>query len=200
MRTLVYIPTAGSLLMLLASCASTGLGSALGGTGITTQTINSGNPSQSNVALNLVNTGVVSWTIIAMPINDAWTRLDAAYAFLGIKLTDRDSGSHLIGNASFKARRKIGDVLLAGALDCGGTSGAPNSETYDLILGIRSKLSVLEGNRVQLETFVEGVGLNPLTNNSVPMKCSSMGVLERRIADLVRDGPPPARKQDAVLD
>lgn len=170
---------------------STTLGGGSAGTTMIT------NPdATSGVSLNMANLAISAKTEVPLGINEAWSRLNAAYAALGIKLTNRDENAHVIGNMSFKARRKVGDIELRKALECGGSSqGTPNSETYDITMGVRSQLVALTQDKVQLETFVDGVARNPMTNNMNVVKCVTLGMFEKQIAEMVRTGVVPVVKK-----
>jgi hypothetical protein len=120
----------------------------------------------------------------SLPVDLAWTRIQAAYATLGIKVTTLDQSTRTIGNTALKARRKIGDVSLINALNCGMSGTGPNSESYELTLTFQSRvLPAPEG--VIVETFISGTGQNPLTNTGNLVPCYSMGVLEKRIVALM---------------
>ena len=121
-----------------------------------------------------------------MPMDQAWAALTSAYASIDIKLTEHDVTKHLLGNESFRVRRKVGDVQLGKALNCGGESSAPNAETYDITLSVRSQLTANTDGTLTLQTFVQGIGKNPLTNSATQMTCYSMGGFEKRIAELVK--------------
>jgi hypothetical protein len=189
---------AASLVLFAAGCArNTGGAStpsvALGGGGPGSQVIS--NPeTQKTAAMNLANLAISAKTEIPLGMNEAWSRLQAAYASLGLQLTVRDEKQHVIGNTSFRARRKVADVELRHALECGGTPGTPNAESYDITMGIRSQLVSLSQDKVQLETFVDGLGRNALTNNSTVVTCITQGVFEKKIAEMVRTGVIPTRK------
>lgn len=121
---------------------------------------------------------------VALPVEQAWTKLQAAYATLGIKATTLDPSTHTIGNNSLKVRRKIGDVPLITAMNCGTSGTGPNSESYELSLVFQSRVFP-EGTGVVVETFINGTGQNALTNTGNTVPCYSMGVLEKRIVALM---------------
>jgi ABC-type Zn uptake system ZnuABC Zn-binding protein ZnuA len=178
-----------------AGSASTGTSSENPRAGVTTSTttmapmqqIVSGAAAGTSSAITTVNESATSRTPIAMSMDEAWTKLQVAYGTLGIKIGRLDQASKYIGNPYLKARRKIGDVPLGKALNCGESGTTPNAETYELTLDFHSQL-IPSGTGVILETHVNGTGRNPLTNAGVTVPCYSMGVLDKRIVELVTGG------------
>lgn len=120
----------------------------------------------------------------ALPLEQAWTKLQAAYATLGIKATTVDQQAHLIGNNSLRVRRKVGDVPLITAMNCGTSGTGPNSESYELTLTFQSRVTPT-ADGVMVETFINGTGQNPLTNTGNTVPCYSMGAIEKRIVALM---------------
>ena len=112
--------------------------------------------------------------------------LQEAYATLSIPVTDLDQQSRTIGNNAYRVRRRIGDVPTMRALDCGGDSGMPNAETYQLLLTVKSRIIPNDGGGSVVQTTLEGTGKNATTAASSDVRCSSMGALEKRIADFVK--------------
>lgn len=153
---------------------------------MTTAQIQGGDLRQQGGTVAVANTSTATKTVLDMPMDQAWLALDQAYAVLTIAPSERNASTHLLGNTSFKARRKLGDVRLMNALDCGGESSAPNAESYDITMSVRSQLTPNPAGGTLLQSFVEGVGRNATTNNSNPVTCYSRGGIEKRIDELVR--------------
>ncbi|MEO7997752.1 MAG: hypothetical protein ABI852_09915 [Gemmatimonadaceae bacterium] len=168
--------------VLVAGCASSSAKSSMGSGGaVTTQTVQG---TMANVAVSIPNTVTSNRLDVALPMDVAWAKLQAAYTTLGVKVTMLDQASHTIGNPGLRARRRIGDVALVKAINCGGESSAPNAETYDMTLTFQSRLEPAPGG-VVVETLIRGTGQNPLTNNTNTVQCYSMGELEKRIVALM---------------
>lgn len=153
----------------------------LGPPPISTQTIQS---SGGSTAINLVNDSRVTKLTVLQPIDVAWSKLQSAYATLGLRASTLDNQSHILATQPTRLRRKLGDIQLVKAMNCGGNSSTPNAETYDLTLVFESRLSPAPGG-VTLVTFISGVGKDPLTNSGNQVPCYSMGVIENRIAALM---------------
>jgi len=138
--------------------------------------------------LNMVSTTEVNSALVNAPVEKAWVALQAAYATLSIPVTDLNQQLRTIGNNTYRVRRKIGDVPTMRALDCGGDSGMPNAETYQLLLTVRSRIIPNDAGGSVVQTTLEGSGKNATTAASSDVRCSSMGALEKRIAELVKAG------------
>ncbi|MBU6365769.1 MAG: hypothetical protein KJT01_06120 [Gemmatimonadetes bacterium] len=183
-------------------CASGTGGAGAGGAGgraadagiATVQTATLQNAAGSARGVNLLATTEVHSVAIAAPVGPVFDALTAAYASLGIPVAEIDQQARTVGNPSFRARRRIGTVPAVRALDCGGDSGMPNAETYELRLAIRSRVVPGEGGGSVLQTTVEGTARNATTAASSDVRCSSQGALERRLGEVVKaavSGKPP---------
>lgn len=189
----------GIALVLCGGCASGTGGAATGGraadVGVAAvQTATLQNAAGNTRGVNLLATVEVHRVAIAAPVGQVFDALTAAYATLGIPVAEIDQRARTVGNPSFRARRRIGTVPAVRALDCGGDSGMPNAETYELRLAIRSQVVPGEGGGSVLQTTVEGTARNAMTAASSDVRCSSQGALERRLGEVVTaavSGKPP---------
>jgi hypothetical protein len=180
--------------VVLAACASTSSTTSTSGTmgaAVTTQTISAGGIG-GTAAVTMVNDNRTVKTDLSVPMAEAWPRLLAAYDAVGIKVSEVSEPTKTVGNPGLRARRRLGDIQLRLALNCGGDNSNPNAETYDLTLTVRSVLTPVSGG-VQLDTYIRGTGVNALTNNTNYVQCYSLGLIEKRIADLVRTGTVPRK-------
>lgn len=184
MRTTLVLPTLLST-ALLAGCASSQKSGAsdMDRTGVSSQSVQlmGGVPATVRLAEDVRS----AKAIIDLPPEKAYAALDAAYAALGIPVSQRDPGSRRIGNEALRVRRKVGDLLMTKVVDCGGDSGMPNAETYTVTLTISSQVTPNDAGGSVLQTVVEGAAKNPLTNAANAVRCSSVGGLEARIQSLV---------------
>lgn len=178
--------TAGAIL--LSACASGGAAGPKAGDmgGATVQTAILQNAGGNASGINMVNRTEVNSTTVSATPEQAFTALGAVYAQLGIPVTDLNQAAKSLGNIAFRVRRRIGDVQTVRALDCGGDSGMPNAETYQLTLSIQSRVVAAPAGGSLVQTTLEGTGRNPTTSASSDVRCSSLGVLEKRIGDLVK--------------
>ncbi|WP_396205825.1 hypothetical protein [Gemmatimonas sp.] len=181
--TWLLVPTTlftGACASASASKASTEMG------GSSVQTAVLSNASGSARGMNMVSITEVNRTLVAAPPERAFQALSAAYAALNIPVTDINQQARTIGNSAFRTRRRVGDVPTLRALDCGGDSGMPNAETYQLTLTIQSKVVPSDAGGSVILTTLEGTGRNPTTAASNEVRCASLGALEKRIGELVR--------------
>ena len=150
------------------------------------QTATLQNASGNVRGMNLLATTEVSSLVVAAPVEQTFQALTAAYASLGVPVTEIDQRARTLGNPSVRARRRIGTVAAVRAVDCGGDSGMPNAETYELRLAIRSRVVAGDGGGSLIQTTVEGTGRNATTAAASEVRCSSKGAVEQRLAELVR--------------
>ena len=144
------------------------------------------NAQGSATGINMVSTTEVNSVLVNAPVEKAWAALQEAYTTLAIPVTELNQQTRSIGNNAYRVRRRIGDVPTMRALDCGGDSGMPNAETYQLMLTVKSRIIPNDAGGSVVQTTLEGTGKNPTTAASSDVRCSSMGALEKRIADLVK--------------
>jgi len=177
---------------LLGACASGGgSGSAaarpddMGGSRVQTAVLQG--MSGSATGVNMVTNTSVNRLVVPAAPDAAFQALAAAYGTLKIPVTDLNQAARTVANQAYRVRRRIGDVPTMRAVDCGGDSGMPNAETYQLTLTIQSRVVAGDapGTSV-IESTVEGTGRNPTTAASSDVRCSSIGGLEKRIGELVK--------------
>jgi hypothetical protein len=178
--------SAAALLVGVSGCASTSASKTgdFGGSSVQTAVIQ--NAQGAARGLNMVSTTEVNSALINAPVEKAWAALQEVYATLNIPVTDVNQQARTIGNSAYRVRRRIGDVPTMRALDCGGDSGMPNAETYQLLLTVKSRIIPSDAGGSVVQTTLEGTGKNATTAASSDVRCSSMGALEKRIADLVK--------------
>lgn len=144
------------------------------------------NAQGAATGINMVSTTEVNSVLINAPVDKAWAALQEVYATLTIPVTELNQQTRTIGNNAYRVRRRIGDVPTMRALDCGGDSGMPNAETYQLLLSVRSRIIANDAGGSVVQTTLEGTGKNATTAASSDVRCSSMGALEKKIADLIK--------------
>lgn len=177
----------GAGLLVVSACAarSTTQASDMGGGGVQTAVLQ--NTQGATRGLNMVSLTEVNNSLVNAPVERTWAALQQVYTTLNIPIGELDQASRTIGNSVLRIRRRIGDVPTMRALDCGGDSGMPNAETYQLLLTLKSRVITNDAGGSVVQTTLEGTGRNPTTSASSDVRCSSKGVLEKRIADLVKE-------------
>ena len=114
-----------------------------------------------------------------------WTQMRAAYDSLGIPVTTFDPTTQTIGNASFRVRRRLGDVAMSKYVNCGNVQGVQSADAYEVVASIVTHLEQGETPfQTRLLTSFEAQG-RPMTISSEFVRCASTGVLETRISQIV---------------
>jgi len=182
MRTLLLV---GCVLGVTACASSGGGGAELNpGSRITTQTIVAG-AGGASMGMNMVNDANAVGSVVNGTVDATWSALQSVYASLEIPLTFRDEAKKSLGNTSFRTRRRVGSVPMIRVVDCGGESGMPNAETYDVTLEVSSLLQADGEGKTRLQTLVQGTGRRPSGGGGSDMRCTSIGGLEKKISEMV---------------
>jgi hypothetical protein len=124
-------------------------------------------------------------TTLAFPLERVWKALPAVYDSLSLALTVLDAKQHLIGNEGFKLRQKLGTVALSKYIDCGSAQLSPSADSYDVFLSVVTTLRPNAWGGTELATTIEAAA-RPMTFAQEYSRCRSTGVLEKRLADLVK--------------
>jgi len=131
---------------------------------------------------NMVNSDVVKMPYSA----DAVFRILASvYDSLAIPVTTMDPVRKIIGNPGYKTRQRLGKVTLSKYLDCGTTQIGPNADSYDVVLNITTTVAA-DGPAASTMTTILDAQSRPATFNQAYNRCSSKGLLETRLTDIVK--------------
>jgi hypothetical protein len=122
---------------------------------------------------------------VAAPMDKVWRVLPGIYDSLGIKLTDLDPKTHLLGNSGMKAHKSLGNTSLAKYIDCGSTQGFPSADSYDIQMSVRTQIDSAAGGGTTVGTLVEASG-RPMAFAGEAVRCTSTGQLETRISEAVK--------------
>lgn len=124
---------------------------------------------------------------VSAPSARTYAALRAAFAEMGIAVTQADSAAFSLGNPRLQASRRLGSEPLSTYFDCGRTqSGAPTANSYRLLIGLNSSV-VAAGTGSELLTTVTASAHNPAGSAGDPVVCHSTGQLEEHIARMVRE-------------
>lgn len=182
MRTLLLI---GCVVGVSACASAPSPGSGLSpGSRVTTQTINTG-AGGGTLGMTTVNDANASSTVVNGSVDATWSALQSVYASLEIPLTFREEAKKTLGNSSFRTRRRVGSVPMIRVVDCGGESGMPNAETYDVTLDISSLVQAEGTDKAKLQTLVQGSARRSASGGTNDVRCTSIGGLEKKISDMV---------------
>lgn len=140
----------------------------------------------STLSINTIDVNSGYSQLIVGTMDAAWTALNVVYSDLKIPITTLVDAQHLIGNESFKVRRRIGDIPMQQILDCGNAQGIPNAEMYDILMTISSFVAPNPKGGLTLITRIDATGRSPTFARENAVACHSSGTLEKDIAERVR--------------
>jgi hypothetical protein len=122
---------------------------------------------------------------VGFPIDRVWAAVRVAYDSIAVPVSVFDPVTHTMGNATLRIRRRLGSVAMSKYVNCGDTQGGPSADSYELQLSILTVVRPAEeSGMTSVLTTVEAQG-RPITLASEYARCTSKGVLESRILDLV---------------
>ncbi|HEX6051397.1 MAG TPA: hypothetical protein VFZ21_19090 [Gemmatimonadaceae bacterium] len=122
---------------------------------------------------------------IAAPLETVWKSLPAAFDSLGIPVNAVDPAIKAFGNSGFELSRRLGGTSLSQYIDCGQTQAFPSADTYQIYLVVMVQLHPADAQTTSVATSVQASG-KPMTVRGDYTRCSSRGVLEKRVADRIR--------------
>ena len=131
---------------------------------------------------------------VPLTVAQVWAVLPAVYDSLGIQLTTVDGRTHLIGNAGFKARQRLGSARLSKYFECGQTQIGPNADSYDMYLVVMTEVRAAPNGGGSTLVTTNEASAKPIAFSQDYSRCSSQGTLEPRIRDLVMSLAAPAKK------
>lgn len=169
----------------IALCACATASSTLSSNGPTQQVRVATPMGETNLAM--ASTTDANVAQLSAPIDRVWGQLPAAYDSLGIPVNTANSSSHLIGNNGLKLRHQLGKVYLSKYIDCGQTQIGENADSYDVMLTVYTQLQAGTGGvgSTQISTTVDAAA-RPAAFAQAYARCSSKGVLESKLVDLLK--------------
>jgi len=123
-------------------------------------------------------------TKVGFPVERVWGALKSAFDSLAIPVSSVDPATHTMRNAALRIRRRLGDVAVSKYINCGNTQSANAADSYEVILTIAAHVQPTESGMSELATSVDAQG-RPITLASEYTRCTSTGLLEKRLAQLV---------------
>ncbi|HET7321639.1 MAG TPA: hypothetical protein VFI96_04020, partial [Longimicrobiaceae bacterium] len=121
-------------------------------------------------------------------IGEVWTRLLKAYPALGIELATVDSEHHIAGNQSARLQGRLAGEQFSTYFRCGRSPiGAPLADESYIELNALTQLDSVSGGTV-VSTLVQATA-RPRASHTNPIRCTSTGALEARIAEMVGAQP-----------
>ncbi len=167
----------------LAACASSGSSAApVQTTGSTTRSSTMGIEGVGRVTINRTSEA----DILSIPFSaDAVFRaLPSLYDSLGVQVNTIDPAKHTVGNSGYKIRNRIGKLPISMFLDCGSSQIGPNADSYDVYLSVVTTVSGDGPAASKVGTLVDAQA-RPATYNQAYTPCSSKGLLEQKLGQLI---------------
>lgn len=108
-----------------------------------------------------------------------WPQLESVYRDNGIKPTMVDRGNYRITHVAKPAGKRIANMRIEKAVDCGGDKKAPIAASIPLAITLVSDLKEVDGG-IALTTSLEAEAL-PTEAGGTPPVCTSTGALEKTL-------------------
>lgn len=177
------------LSLVAAGCASTGSGSTGSGTPSIAdreRVVVTGIDAEGGaVAVRVAGSGAVSTTIDAPPAQ-VLAALRQAHAALGIPITLDDPPRLRLGNLDFHRTGSIGKMRMSRFVSCGDGITGPRADVYRIYLSLESIVVPAAGGASELRTALVASASGMAGGAPDRIPCGTTGVLEARIAELVR--------------
>lgn len=110
----------------------------------------------------------------------------AAFETLRIPVTTRDSAAGVVANLNFIRTGTLGGAPISRYLNCGqGLTGA-HADNHRVTIVIAALIDALPGGRSRVGFGLSGSSRDMTGHSVEPNACETTGVLENRLADLVR--------------
>jgi len=127
--------------------------------------------------------GVMTRTVAAAP-DQVWKTLPYVLDSLGIPVNILEAGRRTIGNSGFNVRGRLKGVALSRYIDCGGaTQMGPNADSYSVNLQFLIEVKPADAGS-SIVTTMQAMA-KPITYAQDYSACSSKGVLEAKVSELV---------------
>lgn len=142
---------------------------------------------RSSGGLRLDATPTARLDTLWVPLDRIWKLMPAVYGLMEIPIERFNAEANEIGHSSLKVFRKLGETQLSKLIDCGNTQIGPNTETYEVLLTVITKLSKtkMDTNVTVVSTIVSGRA-RPTQFQGGYVACKSKGQLEARIAEVLK--------------
>lgn len=123
---------------------------------------------------------------VSIPAVQAFDLLPNAYKAIGINtvaVVDTSAGVYTVGVRNMPVHGRIGGARLSRYIDCGSAPMHTPADSYDVYLTATTYVTP-SGAGAVLHTLVTANARDP-AGNTPPVRCTSTGALEQRIAELV---------------
>lgn len=152
---------------------------------VTPTTVQVQTPDAGTINLAMVNEDRAESHILKGPIDQVWKMLPAVFGEMQLPVNLYVDKDHQIGTKGARFRGRIGKTRMAQYVTCGSDiTGEDKANSYEVTLDVMSAVGAVENNQTNLLTRVTASG-RPLATSGEPVRCTSTGLLERRIANAV---------------
>lgn len=151
----------------------------------TSTSILSAGQANSGIGTGMTSIVVASATRIGATAELVFTSLPAIYEKLGVAVTSMVTKDRMLGNPDLRARARLGGLPLRRLFDCGGTTGEPNADTFQLTISVSSEVKDNGDGSSVLSTLVQATG-RPVQFGGGDVRCTTTGELERQIEQQVK--------------
>jgi hypothetical protein len=120
----------------------------------------------------------------------AWSKIAAVYAELGLPVNTYVDASRQIGAKGVRVRRQLSKIRLSQLVQCGADlTGEDKANSYEITLDVATAVGGTPDGQTQIVTMLTANG-RAMATSSDPVRCTSTGQLEKRIANalLVKAG------------
>ena len=115
-----------------------------------------------------------------------WRALPAVFDSLGIPIGTLEPATRTIGNSGFKLHGRLKSVPLSHYIDCGtSTQIGSNADSYDVNLTLLAEVRPAEAGAAKVTTTIQAMA-RPANFAQDYSQCSSKGVLETRLIDILK--------------
>jgi hypothetical protein len=122
--------------------------------------------------------------VVPFTMDRTWGAVRAAYDSLSLTVATFDPATHTIASPTLRLRRRLGETSLSKYINCGNTQGGQSADSYEIQLTIQTVLQAADAGTQVLST-VSADG-RPITLAGEYTHCTSTGILERRVAEIVK--------------
>lgn len=133
-----------------------------------------------------VQTDAPNVATLKLPVADVWAALPTIFESMAVPIEHLDHQSRIIGNQSFRVRRKLGAVPLSRYIDCGTTQGGPSAETYEVHLTVLAQATGTEDPAFSRITTTVQALARPINFTGDLIRCSTTGALESRLVTALK--------------
>ncbi len=123
---------------------------------------------------------------IDAPAGRVFSAFASALDELKIPITERDSAGGLVGNAKLQQRHTFAGMQLSKLVNCGLSAMGPNANTYQVHAALIAFIDPLGPSKTRIRIAFAAGALDSSGAAKEPASCGSTGVLEERLADMVK--------------